>query len=204
MSRLCVIGASGHGRVVADAAALSGWDEVVFLDDAPGVTECGGFPVVGRAADAGRVRADGYVVAIGNAETRRRVQERLEADGLSVATLVHPSAVVAEGVALGVGTVVLAGAVVNPGAVLGRGCIVNTCASVDHDCRVGDFCHVSVGAHLAGTVCLGDGVWAGIGAVVSNNLTVCPGCTLGAGTVVVSDLSVPGTYIGVPAKMIER
>lgn len=29
--RLAILGASGHGKVVADAAGLVRWDEVVFL-----------------------------------------------------------------------------------------------------------------------------------------------------------------------------
>jgi hypothetical protein len=40
--RLAILGASGHGKVVADAAGLAGWDEVVFFDDAwPGLTQNG-------------------------------------------------------------------------------------------------------------------------------------------------------------------
>ena len=31
--RLIIIGASGHGKVVADIAELSGYKEIAFLDD---------------------------------------------------------------------------------------------------------------------------------------------------------------------------
>ncbi len=34
MSRLAVLGASGHGKVVADCAELVGWSDIVFFDDA--------------------------------------------------------------------------------------------------------------------------------------------------------------------------
>jgi UDP-3-O-[3-hydroxymyristoyl] glucosamine N-acyltransferase len=74
---------------------------------------------------------------------------------------------------------------------------------VDHDNRIGDYTHISVGARLAGTVTVGQSVWVGIGSVVSNNLTICDGCYLGAGAVVVKDITVPGTYVGVPARKIK-
>ena len=34
MKCLAILGASGHGKVVADAAECSGWDRIVFYDDA--------------------------------------------------------------------------------------------------------------------------------------------------------------------------
>ena len=33
MKKIIIIGASGHGKVVADVARLNGYDEIVFLDD---------------------------------------------------------------------------------------------------------------------------------------------------------------------------
>ena len=48
MKRLAVLGASGHGKVIADLAEMVGWDEVVFFDDAwPQVARNGVWSVVG-------------------------------------------------------------------------------------------------------------------------------------------------------------
>lgn len=201
MNRLVIIGASGHGKVVADIAHLNGYEDIVFLDDNPGLSEVDGHRVAGQVSSFDRHENCDFVVAVGDVSVRSRIQARLEDAGERVVTLVHPSAVVAGDVAIGAGSVVMAGAVVNPSASLGRGCIINTGATVDHDCTVGDFVHVSVGAHLAGAVSVGDGTWVGIGAVVSNNISICPGCVVGAGAVVVRDIEVPGTYVGVPAKL---
>src|SRR5690606_24126355 len=44
MIRLAILGASGHGKVVADCAELCGWSVVEFFDDAwpgSGPTACG-------------------------------------------------------------------------------------------------------------------------------------------------------------------
>ena len=198
MNKLIIIGASGHGKVVADIAVLNGYKDIVFLDDDDSVKECAGWPVIGKSTEATDCE---LFVAVGNSETRKRLIGFYA--GRKIPVLIHPSAIVAKDVEIGAGSVVMAGAVINPGAQIGKGCIINTSSSVDHDCLVEDFCHVSVGAHLSGTVSVGTGTWIGTGAIVSNNIKICGGCMIGAGAVVIKDINEPGTYVGVPARMIK-
>ena len=200
MNRLIIIGASGHGKVVADIAKLCGYRDIIFLDNDPELKECSGYPVLGT--DTMTADLDGEVfIAVGNSEIRQRLMDR---DFERIfPTLIHPSAVVAEDVVIGEGSVVMAGSVINPGAKIGKGCIVNTSSSIDHDCAVGDYCHVSVGSHLSGTVILGNHVWIGAGAIVSNNVKVCSDVVIGAGAVVINDVKERGTYIGVPIRKMD-
>jgi len=203
MNNLVIIGASGHGKVIADIAEKNGYTNIVFLDDNPAVKSCGRHKVVGCCADASFYKDADFVVAIGNAKIRRRIQSELIAGGLRVVTLVHPAATVTTSAKIGVGSVVMAGAVVNPYAEIGQGCIINTCASVDHDCKIGNYVHISVGSHVAGTVKIGDNTWVGVGASIINNITVCSECMIGAGAVVEKAIMESGTYVGVPAKMLK-
>lgn len=198
MKRLLIIGASGHGKVVADIARLNGYQEIVFLDDNPEVKQCGQYPVIGTSSDVSNIDED-VVVAIGNAKVRRRIQQSVNSEHL--VTLIHPSAVVSNA-QIGCGTVVMAGAVINPGSIIGEGCIINTSSSVDHDCRIGDYVHIAVGAHIAGSVGISDETWIGAGATVSNNVMICGGCMIGAGAVVVEDIMELGTYVGVPVRRV--
>ena len=199
--KLTIIGASGHGKVVADIASLCGYDEIEFLDDNKSLIHCGKWPVVGICSKADDVDSDLFV-AIGNAEIRKRFIEKYSYK--HIVTLIHPSAIIAKDVKIGFGTVVMAGAVINPDTQIGNGCIINTCASVDHDCVVGDYSHVSVGAHLCGTVSIGESAWIGAGSTVINNVSVCGGCMIGAGAVVVKNIDLKGTYIGIPARIIDE
>lgn len=196
--RLIIVGASGHGKVVADVAKHK-YKDIIFLDNDQKIKMCAGYPVFGLDTMVKELKGDVFI-AIGNAEIRRKLIEREV--GRTFPVLIHPSAVVAEGVEIGNGSVVMAGAVINPDAKIGKGVIVNTSSSIDHDCVVGDYCHVSVGAHLCGTVHVGTGTWVGAGAIVSNNITICSDCMIGAGAVVVNDINEPGTYVGVPAHNI--
>lgn len=197
VKRLVIIGASGHGKVIADIAVKNGYEDIVFLDDDEGVRECAGFPVIGKTSKAKEIDGD-KIVAIGNPKIRKRIQEEVS----GVITLIHPDAVISRRVEIGEGAVVMAGAVINSDVVIGKGCIINTGASIDHDCLLGDYVHVSVGSHLSGTVHVGERTWIGAGATVSNNVNICGDCMIGAGTVVIKVIDKPGTYVGVPAREI--
>ncbi|MCR4621563.1 MAG: acetyltransferase [Clostridiales bacterium] len=196
---LTIIGASGHGKVVADAATYCGYDNIVFLDDDETSLKCGKWPVVGKTNKAAEVDNDLFI-AIGDAKTRKRFFELYS--NKHIVTIIHPAAVIAEDVSIDAGTVVMPGAVINPGVIIGKGCIINTSSSVDHDCFLEDYVHVSVGAHLSGTVHVGELTWIGAGATVSNNINICSGCMIGAGAVVVKSIEEAGKYIGVPAKRV--
>lgn len=199
--KLVIIGAGGHGSVIADIARLNGYEQIVFLDDA--AMERNDYPVVGKTADYTKYVSDAdFFVAIGRNAIRQKIFVTLTESGAPIATLIHPTAVIGENVTVGMGTAIMAGAVVNPGAAVGDGVILNTCSSVDHDCLVENFAHIAVGAHLCGTVTVGEGAFICAGATVINNVSVCAGATVGAGTVVIKDITEKGTYVGVPAKRI--
>lgn len=195
MNRLIIIGASGHGKVIADIAVKNGYKDIVFLDDNEEIKECAGFSVIGKTSEAVALDGD-KIVAIGNSEIRERIQKQIE-----TVTLIHPNAVISRRVEIGKGTVVMAGAIINSDTIIGDGSIINTGASVDHDCRIGNYVHISVGAHVAGTVTIGDRTWIGAGATVKNNIDICGDCMIGAGAVVVKSINMCGVYFGIPAKM---
>ena len=195
-----IIGAGGHGRVVADIAEACGDTVLGFLDDN---TENDKVNVIGKVSDAEKY-CDGETylfVAIGNCEVREKIMNSLK--DAKWYTAIHPSAVISPSAIIGEGTCVMPNAVVNNSAVVGKGVIINTCASVDHDDIIGDFVHIACGVHIAGTVTVGKNTWVGIGATISNNVSVCDGVMLGAGAVVVKDITEKGTYVGVPARKIK-
>lgn len=201
---LLIIGASGHGKVIADIALkMNKWKSIAFLDDDENIKSSMGIDVIGKSDDVLKYIKDYDIfVAIGNNTTREKLQVKLEAEGSSIPVLIHPNAVVGEQVKFGVGTAVMAGAIINCCTMIGKGCIINTGSTIDHDNFIEDYVHISPGVHTAGTVKIGKGTWLGVGSKVSNNLNITSGCKVGAGAVVVKDITEPGTYVGVPARRV--
>ncbi|MDC0664177.1 acetyltransferase [Marinobacter sp. SS21] len=207
MRRLAIVGASGHGKVVADAAEALGWDLIEFYDDAwPELTILRHWPVKGdfSALLENLENYEGVIVAIGDNHTRLSLQQELEDRGSELVTLVHPGACVSPYASLGTGSVILAGAAINIDATLGKACIINTNASVDHDCSLDDGVHVSPGAALAGGVSVGQCSWVGIGASVRQLIAIGADVVVGAGSCVVAPLADGQTYVGMPARPFQR
>ncbi|MDA2271786.1 acetyltransferase [Bacillus thuringiensis] len=203
--KLLIIGASGQGKVVADVALkMNKWQSIVFLDDNESVKSSLGIEVIGKSMDFLNYIEDyDFFVGIGNNVIREEIQGKLEAEGASLPTLIHPSAIIGDQVEFGAGTVVMAGAVINCCTIIGKGCIINTGSTIDHDNLIEDYVHISPGVHLAGTIKVGRGTWLGIGSVVSNNISITDGCRIGAGALVIRNINETGTYVGVPVKKIK-
>lgn len=204
---LAIVGAGGHGRVLADAALEAGWRDVFFFDERhPSLVLNEGWPVVGALPDllSAPARFDGVAIGIGDGRTRMRILDRLLDVGLNLVTIVHPRAWVSSRAELEAGTLVSAGAVVNTGARIARGCIVNTGATVDHDCLLAPGVHVAPGAHVSGGVEIGSCSWIGVGASVRQKTRIGTDVIVGAGAVVVSDIPDGVVAVGVPARCREK
>lgn len=200
-----VVGAGGHGRVLADALRAMGAEVLGFVD-AAATGKVDGLPVLGDDAwlDSGGgydlVNGLGGTGAAANRGRRRRVQEALGARGFRFTGVIHPSAIVSPGAAVAPDVQIMAGAVVQIGAILGQGVIVNTGAIVEHCARLGAFTHCASGAILCGDVVLGEDAHVGAGAVIRQGVTLEDGVVVGAGAVVLRAGTGPGPLIGVPAR----
>lgn len=200
--RLGIIGAGGHGKVIADTAERTGWSEIVFFDprfDSSNLSHAH-WPLVGVPEDAKFQCCDGYFVAIGSSKPRQEWMEWLERNGLPLVSLVDPTAVVSRYARLEVGVLIVAGSVVNADAFVGRGSIINTRAVVDHDCQIGMYTHICPGVSLAGNVSVGDHAWVGIGSQIRQGVKIGCNATVGAGATVISDIEDGWTVVGTPAR----
>lgn len=203
MNRLAILGASGHGKVVADTAECCGWQSTEFFDDAwPDLQRNSVWSVVGNTSSLMERLDDfdGVLVAIGNNSVRHTKLLELQRAGARLVILIHPAANVSRYAVICEGTVVFAGAVVNADASVGIGGILNTGCSIDHDCMLGDAVHISPGARLAGGVQVGNQSWVGIGASVRQLIRIGQRVMVGAGSAVISDIPDDVTVAGVPAK----
>jgi len=207
--KIIVMGASGHGQVVADVL-FQMWTKgremeiVGFLDDEAALagTRVLGLPVLGKLADLPAMPHDCVILGIGDNAVRARLFNELTSAGKRFATAIHPSAVLAPDVVISPGAVLCAGVVINTGGLVRENAILNTCASLDHHGELAPHSHVAPGVHLAGNVRVGEGALIGIGACVVPGVSIGAWSVVGAGAAVTKDVPERATVGGVPARIL--
>ncbi|QVK20628.1 acetyltransferase [Mycoplasmatota bacterium] len=207
MAKLLILGAGGHGKVVAEVACLSKeWDEISFLDNDESKSRLDWYPVVGKLDEFVTLRDkyDYAFVAIGDNLLRMRYIKLLMECGYKLPTLIHPTAVVSENTKIGEGTMICVNSVINTGTVIGQGCIINTSSSIDHCCKIGDGVHISPGVNIGGTVTIDNYSWICIGSNVSNDIKIGNHSIISAGAVVLDDVESDVLVGGIPAEFIKH
>jgi len=198
-----ILGAGGHGRVVAEALRASGRRIAAFLDPDRSLwgKEVEDIRVAGGDEALSEFPVARFAFAIGvggrkDTRLRRALHEAAAARGAVLPPVVAASASVARSARLGDGAQVLTCAVVHPGASVGAGTVVNTAAVVEHDCVLGAHAFVAPGAILCGGVKVGDGTFIGAGAVILPGVELGSNVLVAAGTVVRADVPDGGKALG--------
>ncbi len=191
-NNLLIIGAGGHGKVIADIAlAQRKWDRISFLDDNfPNIKNISNWEVIGKTSDrlSQKENFPNIFIAIGNNKTRKKIQENCRLEGFYLPTIIHPNSNINSNVQFGDGCAVMAGVTINIDSKIGLGVIVNTNSSIDHDCIIGAYSHICPGVNLAGNITVGGQTWVGIGSNIIQNIHIGQNVMIGAGSTVIKDI----------------
>lgn len=165
MKNLLILGAGGFGHMIQETALMSGYENVVFLDDAVKEPD-----VIGKCCDYESFlkEYDTAVAALGDNNMRLHWTEKLMEAGYQVPAIIHPSAVVSPSAVIGNGSFIMQNAVVNTHTTVEHGVLINSGAVIDHDSFIGR------GAHI------------GLGSVVKSNCTIAARQKVEAGEVIFS------------------
>ena len=210
MNKVVIVGASEHGKVVADVIEHEGKFVILGWIDShkPAGGEFFGYPMLGAEdvlLDLWRRREIvGGLVAIGDNWTRGRVAEKIcsLAPDFAFVTAVHPSAQIARGASVGAGTALMAGVIVNSDSRIGAHCILNTRASLDHDCIMDDFSSLAPGVTVGGVARIGMYSAVSLGANIIHGKNIGAHTVVGAGALVQKDIPDHCVAYGVPARVV--
>lgn len=169
------------------------WDLLGFLDDDTSLDD-----VVGPLSLLHEGVADAYVSSFADPDLR----ERWDVESAAIASVSHPSAVMARDFASGPGLVVRGNATIGPGVVVGRHVYLSMNCSIGHDVSMADYVTIHPGANIGGGVALGQGSTVATGAVVLPQLRIGAGAYVGAGAVVTKNVPPGVTVVGNPARKL--
>jgi sugar O-acyltransferase (sialic acid O-acetyltransferase NeuD family) len=210
VSELLLIAASGLGREVLVSVRSSGqYDIVGFLDDNEELfgIEVDGAPVLGPINDATRYKHAFVLVCIGSSRARKAVVDRLTEMGISAtryATVIDSSVRKPEESRVGQGSILLQNVTLTASVTLGAHVVAMPGVTFTHDDDVADFATFDAGASLGGGVRVGRAAHLGMNSSIREGTTIGAYATIGMGAAVLSNVSEGETWVGVPARPIDR
>lgn len=203
-TKLLLIGAGGHAKVVIESVQAISQDCHILLADQDIKKE--GKKLLGNILILPLKNWSElplqYHVAIGDNKKRQQLSVEAQGQGKQPFTVVHPDACVSPSASFGGGVFVAANTVIAAEAKIGEGCIINHGAIIDHDCCLGSYSHIAPNSTLSGGVTIGSGCLIGAGATILPMVKVGRHSVIGAGAVVTCDVPDYQTVVGVPGKCL--
>lgn len=199
-----LLGAGGHAKVVLDLLRRMGVEVIGVCDPALANAEAQLWRDLKVLGDdnavlqypAGEITLANGIGNLPGQTLRRSIFERFRHDGYHFAPLIHPQAILAEGVEIDEGAQIMAGAILQVDCKVGMNSIINTGARIDHDCNIGSHCHIAPATTLSGHCTIGDGSHLGTGCNVIQNIRIGSASVIGAGTTVLRDVPAQSKLLG--------
>lgn len=203
--RVILYGGTGQAKVVRPIVEHYGTKVVAVIDDTPGLPSP--FPDVPiyegwqeflRWLEMQDRKDLGFCVTIGNPHGRARlkIHERLEAEGLIPATVIHPTAWVEKNAGVGAGCQILAGAIIAAHASLGKQCIINNNAVVEHEVVLDDAVEIATSSTVMGLTRIGMNTLVGAHSIVLSRLSIGRDVIIPAGAVIDQNIADSTTITG--------
>jgi sugar O-acyltransferase (sialic acid O-acetyltransferase NeuD family) len=210
MKKILIIGAGGHGQVIADilwrrVKSIDAVQLLGYLDDDVNLLgkRFADLEVLGPVSAYTLIPHDAVIVAIGDNRTRQRVSSLLRSEGEAFISAVHPSAILGQDSRISPGAMICAGVVVGVGACIGAHAILNTACSVDHHNQIGDFAHIAPGCHTGGEVTVEEGALVGLSACLLPRIRIGAWSIIGGGAVVLHDMPAGVVAHGHPCRVVK-
>lgn len=208
--RLFIYGAGGLGREVLRLSRRinlrsARWSEISFVDDGCLKKEVNDAPVLRFDAYlAQRREDDAFVIATGETVVRKRLWEKLTAQGIPLETLVSPEVYLDEFDTLQDGCILTEGTILGGNNTFGLCSYVNLGCQIGHNSWLGAFSTLSPGCIVSGDVTIGDGTYIGTGAVIRDEVTIGKNCIIGMGSLVTKDIPDNVVAYGSPCQVVRE
>ena len=200
-----LVGYSGHGYVVAEAAIASNMNLRYYTDKKQITKNPFDLAYLGFEGDLDFAfwnKEYDYILGVGDNLIRRKTADLLISKGVDLLNVIHPSASISAKVQFGIGNFISRNVSVNALVEIGDICILNTGCIIEHECIIRNGVHIAPGAVLAGNVEIGDNTFVGANSVIKQGVKIGTNVIIGAGSVILKDIADNRKIVGNPGKEI--
>jgi len=200
-----LVGFSGHGYVVAEAAIASNMNLRYYTDKKQITKNPFDLAYLGFEDDFDFAFWDkeyDYILGIGDNLIRRKTADLFISKGGELLNVIHPSASISAKVQFGIGNFISRNVSLNALVEIGDICILNTGCIIEHECIIGNGVHIAPGAVLAGNIEIGDNTFVGANSVIKQGVRIGANVIIGAGSVILKDIADNRKIVGNPGKEI--
>ena len=204
-----IYGASGLGREVLELARIidkrenGRWGGFAFIDDGDVPDTVSGVKTYkyDEAKDLFGAALE-VIVAIGEPAIRRKLYDKLKADGIGSPTLIHPDIYIPESTTVGKGVVILMGCYVSCDITIEDHVFLQPHVNIGHDDHLMEGCMIAGSGNIAGLVTIGKYAYIGMSAAVKECVTIGDDSVVGMGSIVYKDVPEGVMALGNPARPI--
>ena len=202
--KIYLMGYSGHGRVLVDAARSRDITVEGYFQDTANNEDPFLLTYMGDESDydIDFFEKSKFIIGIGDNCIRSKVYDLIKNKKGTLQTISHATACISNLAEIQEGCFINTHAIIHTGAKIGVNSIINTGVIVEHDCRIGAHVHIAPRATLCGNVEVGDHTFIGAGATIIQGVSIGSNVTIGAGSVVIRDIPSNVTSVGIPSKII--
>ncbi len=198
-----IIGYSGHGFVVADAAINSGLNLIHYTE----ITESRYNPFdliyLGFEGDEKFIGWDKgfeFTLGIGDNKLRKKIGDLVISKNQKLINVIDNTASISKIAIIGNGVFISKKVCVNVLTEISDYVILNTGCIIEHECKIGRASHIAPGAVLAGNVSVGENSFIGANSVIRQGIKIGNNVIVGAGSVIVKDIDDNLKIVGNPGR----
>lgn len=211
MKNLIIIGARKLGREVYSLAKQSNssgnlnWHIKGFLDDNPkaldGFTyEC---PILSSVEHYTPLEGDVFISALGDGKHRKHFASIMEAKGAEFVNIIHPTAIISDGVTLGFGNIIGPQVHISNDVTIANHTLIQTNAILGHDVIFSDYCSAGAFVFVGGGAEIDQGVYLATRSTILPNAKVGSFAIVGASSLVLKKVSKNTKVFGIPAIILK-
>jgi len=200
-----IIGYSGHGFVVADAAINGGLNLMHYSEITQSRYNPFNLNYLGFEGDKKFIGWDKnfeFTLGIGDNNLRRKIGDLVIAKKQKLHIVIDKTASISKTAIIGNGVFISKNVSVNVLSVIGDYVILNTGCIIEHECKIGKASHIAPGAVLAGNVSIGENTFIGANSVIRQGIKIGNNVIVGAGSVIVKDIDDNLKIIGNPGRKL--